>query len=239
MTLSKDNVPAHVAIIMDGNGRWAKKRHLPVAAGHKAGAENVRLTLQSCKELGISALTLFAFSSENWQRPALEVKALMALFSDYLDRHIETLRQEGVRVQFIGARDKFQKALLNKIEWAESQTLDNSTFTLTLAVDYGGKWDITQAAKQLAQEVALGEISPNDIDELTLEKKLSLFDVGFPDLLIRTSGECRISNFLLWQIAYSECYFTDQLWPDFDRDALIRAIESFDQRDRRYGGREE
>lgn len=232
------NTPRHIAIIMDGNGRWAKAKRLPVAAGHKAGAENVRSILKRCKQVGVQALTLYAFSTENWQRPALEVKALMVLFSDYLDQHIQTLKDEGVRVRFIGGRDKFQAALLKKIEWAESETAHNTSFHLTLAVDYGGKWDITEAARRLAERVAEGALSPEAITEGALEQELALYDVGFPDLLIRTSGEYRISNFLLWQLAYSEFYFAKELWPDFDEAALDKALMSFAQRQRRFGGRD-
>ena len=232
-------IPGHIAIIMDGNGRWARKRLLPVAAGHKAGAENVRTTLEACQELGVKELTLFAFSSENWQRPALEVKALMALFSDYLDRYIESLHEKGVRMRFIGARERFNGALLDKILHAEQKTSENSRFMLTLAVDYGGQWDITRATQQIAHEVEAGILRADDIDAACIERHLCLEPDNYPDLFIRTSGECRISNFLLWQIAYSELYFTDVLWPDFGRSDLLAAIESFSGRQRRFGGREE
>ncbi|MCY4045176.1 MAG: isoprenyl transferase [Cellvibrionales bacterium] len=231
--------PKHIAIVMDGNGRWAKKRHLPAAAGHKAGAENVRDILESARHLGVKALTLFAFSTENWNRPKLEVKALMALFSDYLDGHIDELKKAGVRLRFIGARDKFQAALLKKIEYAEQETSANEAFTLTLAVDYGGQWDILNAAKSLAKKSRDGLIDVDTIDETAFEAELSLNDIDYPDLLIRTSGEYRISNFLLWQLAYSEFYFTDILWPDFKQEALTQAVESYRHRDRRFGGREE
>lgn len=231
--------PKHIAIVMDGNGRWAKKRHLPAAAGHKAGAANVREILESARNLGVKALTLFAFSTENWNRPKLEVKALMALFSDYLDGHIDELKNAGVRLRFIGARDKFQSALLKKIQFAEQETQGNHEFTLTLAVDYGGQWDILNATKCIAKKVKEGLIDPEAIDEATFEAQLSLNDIEYPELLIRTSGEYRISNFLLWQLAYSEFYFTDDLWPDFKQDALTQAVDSYQRRNRRFGGREE
>ncbi|CAA0115619.1 Ditrans,polycis-undecaprenyl-diphosphate synthase ((2E,6E)-farnesyl-diphosphate specific) [BD1-7 clade bacterium] len=231
--------PQHLAIVMDGNGRWAKKRRLPAAAGHKAGVETVRKVLRASRELGIKHLTLFAFSSENWRRPELEVRALMSLFSSYLDNEIEELASEAVRVRFIGRRDRFSKSLLKKIEFAESETASNSAFTLTLAVDYGGQWDIANAARQLASEVAAGTLAVNDIDEDRLDALVSLSDLPAPDLMIRTSGEHRISNYLLWQLAYSEFYFTDVLWPDFGRDDLVAAIQDYTTRDRRYGGRNE
>ena len=215
-----------------------KKRHLPVAAGHKSGAQNVRAILQVCKDIGVSQLTLFAFSSENWRRPALEVKALMSLFSDYLDHHIESLNEKGVRLNFIGARDKFAASLLKKIVHAEQKTAENSAFTLNLAVDYGGQWDICNAMKMIAKEVEVGHLKVSDIDEQLVEQYLSLSGESYPDLMIRTSGEHRISNFLLWQLAYSEFYFTDVLWPDFKEADLLEAVDCFNQRERRYGGRE-
>lgn len=237
---AKSNIiPKHIAIVMDGNGRWAKKRLLPVAAGHKAGAENVRSILEACQEIGVQELTLFAFSSENWQRPPLEVKALMTLFSDYLDRHIEELHEKGVRMRFIGARERFSPALMDKIHYAETLTQKNIRFVLTLAVDYGGQWDITRAAQRIAEDVEAGKLSADQITTASIENYLSLNADAYPDLFIRTSGEYRISNFLLWQIAYSELYFTDVLWPDFSKDDLLQALKSFSGRSRRFGRREE
>lgn len=230
-------VPQHVAIVMDGNGRWAKKRSLPVASGHKAGVEILRSVLTACEELGIKVLSLFAFSSENWNRSKLEVKALMLLFSHYLDNEVDELNRRGVCLRFIGRRDRFDKKLLHKIEQAEIKTANNQQFFLNLAVDYGGQWDITQAARALAQRVEQGLLSADSITEQHLSDLMSLSHLPLPDLLIRTSGEYRISNFMLWQLAYAEFYFTDVLWPDFDAAELNKAIASYQQRDRRFGGR--
>jgi undecaprenyl diphosphate synthase len=233
------DLPKHIAIVMDGNGRWAKQRHLPVALGHKSGVEKVRDILEASKELGINNLTLFAFSSENWLRPAMEVKALMALFSSYLDNEIEALANKKVRLRFIGRRDRFSEELLRKIEHAEKYTSSFSELNLTLAVDYGGQWDITEAAKKIAEEVQQGKLNPVDITAELFSRYVCLADLPLPDLLIRTSGEYRISNFLLWQLAYAELYFTNVLWPDFDKKELLMAVDSFAKRDRRFGGRKE
>lgn len=230
-------VPEHIAIVMDGNGRWAKKRDLSTSAGHKAGVETVRTVLRASRDFGVRHLTLFAFSSENWQRPALEVRALMSLFSTYLDNEIRQLHEEGVRIRFIGRRDRFSKGLLTKIEKAEAKTAKNKDFHLTLAVDYGGQWDIAQAAQQLAQQALDGRIQVSDIDATALSSCVSLSKLPAPDLMIRTSGEHRISNFLLWQLAYAEFYFTDVLWPDFGKDDLYQALCNYAGRDRRFGGR--
>lgn len=230
-------VPQHIAIVMDGNGRWAKKRSLPVASGHKAGVETLRAVLSACERNQVKALTLFAFSSENWSRPALEVKALMLLFSSYLDNEVEQLHQRDVRLRFIGRRDRFDKSLLKKIDYAEQKTRNNRSFTLSLAVDYGGRWDILQAAQSLARQIETGERKASDIDEQAFHQALSLSDLPNPDLLIRTSGEQRISNFMLWQLAYAELYFTDVLWPDFGEQELEQAIKCYQQRDRRFGSR--
>lgn len=239
MTLELEKKPKHIAIVMDGNGRWAKSRRLPASAGHKAGVETVRSILRSCQDAGVNNLTLFAFSSENWQRPALEVKALMALFSSYLDNEIEELDGKGVRIRFIGRRDRFSAGLFKKINFAENRTKNNTAFNLTLAVDYGGFWDITQAAKVVAQQVSDGEIAVADITPELIAPHIALSDIPTPDLMIRTSGEQRISNFLLWQLAYAEFYFTDVLWPDFTDADLQLALRSYAQRDRRFGTRNE
>ena len=235
--LAPESIPAHIAIVMDGNGRWATKQKISTAAGHKAGVETVRVVLKSCRELGVRHLTLFAFSSENWQRPALEVRALMTLFSSFLDSEIRELHEQGVRIRFIGRRDRFSKGLLKKIVKAEKKTINNRDFDLTLAVDYGGQWDIAQAAKAVAQQALDGKIAVADITDESLTPHLQLADLPTPDLMIRTSGEHRISNFLLWQLAYAEFYFTDILWPDFGRAELEKALISYAARDRRFGGR--
>lgn len=230
-------VPEHIAIVMDGNGRWAQQRSLPVAGGHKAGVETLRSVLSACEKLNIKVLSLFAFSSENWNRSKLEVKALMLLFSHYLDNEVDELHSRGVRLRFIGRRDRFEKSLLKKIEWAEQKTADNHQFSLNLAVDYGGQWDIAQAAQKLASKVEQGILTAAEVNEELLASELCLSDQPLPDLLIRTSGEYRISNFMLWQLAYSEFYFTDVLWPDFDAAELKKAIDSYQLRERRFGGR--
>ncbi len=229
--------PKHIAIVMDGNGRWAQQRKLPVAAGHKAGVETVRSVLNLAKAKGVRCLTLYAFSSENWRRPKLEVSALMALFSNYLDSEVAKLKEEGVCLQFIGRRDRFSPALIKKINFAESETKENSSFYLTLAVDYGGREDITNAARQLAEQVKQGNLAVGDINEALLGQHIALSDLPEPDLFIRTSGEYRISNFLLWQLSYAEFYFCESLWPDFSEKEFNAALASFSQRDRRFGAR--
>jgi undecaprenyl diphosphate synthase len=236
--LSSEHLLRHIAIIMDGNNRWAKQRGLPGAVGHERGVERVREILEACRHLGIEVLTLYAFSSENWNRPPLEVRGLMSLFSLYLRKETARLKKENVRIQVIGGRERFSKKLLELIEWAEQETRDG-TMTLVLAVDYGGRWDITQAARNLAAQVQRGELTPLQIDESLFEKQLSLGNLPPVDLLIRTSGELRISNFLLWQCAYAEFYYTDVYWPDFDEAQLHRAITEFHSRQRRFGLRAE
>jgi undecaprenyl diphosphate synthase len=232
-----ESTPQHIAIVMDGNGRWAQQRNLPIAAGHKAGVEAVRNLLDMAKSKGVRCLTLYAFSSENWRRPKLEVSALMALFSNYLDSEVNKLQEEGICLQFIGRRDRFTKALVKKIDFAESKTQHNTDFYLTLAVDYGGRDDITQAAKILAEKVQQGELKVEAINEDVFAKHLALQHLPEPDLFIRTSGEYRISNFLLWQLSYAEFYFCDVLWPDFSADDFKQALDCFAQRDRRFGAR--
>lgn len=234
-----ESLPRHIAIIMDGNGRWAQRRGKSASAGHRAGVETVRRVLEICSDRGISVVTLFAFSSENWQRPSLEVKALMTLFSSYLKKEIANLHKDGVRVRFIGDRNKFNTGLVKQMQTAEQLTADNQNTTLVIAVDYGGQWDITQAAKKIAARVAAGTMTVDQIDEQTLDAEITLADLPKPDLCIRTAGEQRISNFLLWQLAYAELFFTDTLWPDFDEQDMQQALDSFCERDRRYGGRNE
>jgi len=227
--------PQHVAIIMDGNGRWAEQRHRPRSMGHRAGQKAVRATVRACRERGIAALTLFAFSSENWQRPEEEVGALMQLFLRALDSEVDELHASGVRLRFFGGLDAFAPALQQRMHAAMQRTAVNAALALNVAVNYGGRWDIAQAARALAAQVQRGALQADAIDETRLGAALSLADLPPPDLLIRTGGEHRISNFLLWQLAYAELYFTDTLWPDFDAAALDAALHDYAHRERRYG----
>jgi undecaprenyl diphosphate synthase len=224
-------VPRHVAIIMDGNGRWAKQRHLPRIAGHKRGVESVRAAVRTCAERGIEYLTLFAFSSENWRRPPEEVALLMQLFQGALANEVEKLHRNGVRLRVVGDTARFDPKIRHLIAQGEKQTAENRKLTLTVAANYGGRWDILQALGRLAKEKPLGE----EIKEEDLAPHLAMSYAPEPDLFIRTGGEQRVSNFLLWQLAYSELYFTDTLWPDFDARALDLAIDSYRSRERRFG----
>ncbi len=233
-TTEKSNPLRHIAIIMDGNNRWAKQRGLPGLSGHKQGVERVRDIMEACKDAEIEVLTLFAFSSENWQRPQKEVSGLMTLFSTYLKNETRKLKKEGVRLRVIGNRDRFSDKLNQLIDNAEQETASGK-MTLVIAADYGGRWDIAQAARKMAEQVQSGSLSLDDIDEEQLDAHICLADLPVPDLLIRTSGELRISNFLLWQCAYAEFYFTDVYWPDFDATQLNRAIAEYYSRQRRYG----
>lgn len=226
----------HVAIIMDGNNRWAKQRGLPGIAGHKEGVERIREVMEACQASGVEVLTLFAFSSENWQRPAREVKALMALFLLYLKKEARDLKKRQVRLRVVGDRSRFSKALQLAIEKAEAITdVESAKTTLIIAADYGGRWEITQAAADIAQRVASGELSLGSINEACFNQHMPLSDLPELDLLIRTGGEQRISNFLLWQSAYAELYFCPTLWPDFNESALKAAVKNFYQRERRFG----
>ena len=227
--------PAHVAIIMDGNGRWAKARGLPRIAGHRRGAEAVRRTIIAAAELGISYLTLFGFSSENWKRPSGEIAELMALLRVYLRGEIAELHRNGVRVRIIGDRTRLAPDIVTLIVNAEELTQNNTRLTLIVALSYGGRHDIVQAAQFLAAEAAAGRITPEAIDESCFNDYLFTAGIPDPDLLIRTSGEQRISNFLLWQTAYTELVFVDTLWPDFGASDLATAVREFHGRDRRYG----
>lgn len=227
--------PVHVAIVMDGNGRWAKARGLPRTAGHKRGADAVRATVRAARELGISYLTLFGFSSENWKRPAAEVTDLMGLLRLYLRSEIAELHANGVRLRVIGDRARLAADIVEQIEKAEALTKSNTTLNLTIALSYGGRQEIAAAARALARDAFLGRINPDSIDEDALAGKLFTADIPDPDLLIRTSGEQRLSNFLLWQLAYSELVFLDVLWPDFGKPDLEAAIAAFHRRERRYG----
>ena len=232
---STTSVPRHIAIIMDGNGRWARKRALPRHAGHSSGVKSVRETVEVAAQRGVSYLTLFAFSSENWRRPADEVRKLMGLFIDALRREVDDLHRNNVRLQFIGARERLDARLLDKIAAAEERTADNDGLHLIVAVAYGGRWDIVEAARRIGERAAGGEIDPADIDEDMLAAELQLADVPDPDLLIRTGGEHRISNFLLWNLAYAELWFCDVLWPDFRQREFDQALDFYAQRQRRYG----
>ena len=230
-------VPRHVAIIMDGNGRWAKQRSLPRVAGHRAGAEAVRRALQAAADHGVEVLTIYAFSSENWRRSAEEIGDLTALMRFYLERELKTLEKERVRLRLIGDYSAFGAELVEKLEKAVERTAKNDRLTLVIALNYGSRAEIAAAARTLATKAAAGEIAPTDVDEQRLAAELQTRDYPELDLLIRTSGEVRLSNFLLWQAAYAELLFLDNLWPDFDEKAFANALERFAQRQRRFGGR--
>lgn len=227
--------PRHIAIIMDGNGRWAKARGLPRVAGHQRGAEAVRTVVEGCQENGVRYLTLYAFSSENWKRPATEVDDLMGLLRHYLKREIVELDRNQVKLRCIGEREGLASDIKKLIDDAERHTKGNSSLTLQIAVNYGGQREILQACKRIAQTVADGDLAVDELDEEIFEGYLHTSGIPNPDLLIRTSGEKRLSNFLLWQAAYAEFVFMDTLWPDFTKETLISAIDEFHRRDRRYG----
>ncbi len=233
--LLNSNKPRHIAIIMDGNGRWAQKRLLPRAMGHRAGVKTVRKIVEYCASEEIEVLTLFAFSSENWRRPKEEVSLLMNLFFSTLQTEIDRLDRNNVRIHFIGDRSAFSEKLQNKINQGENQTRDNDGLNLVIAVNYGGRWDITTAMKSIAESIKQGELQVSDINEEIIRGRLSIADLPEPDLFIRTGGEKRISNFLLWHLAYTELYFTSELWPDFDKESMSKAIEDFSTRQRRFG----
>jgi undecaprenyl diphosphate synthase len=227
--------PRHIAIIMDGNGRWAQQRGRDRPAGHQAGITPVRMSIEECVRHGVGALTLFAFSSENWQRPAAEVSSLMGLFVEALDREVDELLVQGVRLRFIGDRTQLAAHLRQRIAAAEERTAPNSRLLLQVAVSYGGRWDVLNAARQLAARCARGELAPEAIDEQLFAAGLQLAGLPDPDLFIRTGGERRISNFLLWNLAYTELYFCDVLWPDFDAGQFRQALDHFAMRERRFG----
>jgi undecaprenyl diphosphate synthase len=236
--LAGDNkVPRHVAIIMDGNGRWAKQRGLPRAAGHRAGAEAVRRALQSAADNGVEVLTLYAFSSENWRRPDEEITDLTALMRLYLEKELKTLEKERVRVKLIGDYSAFGPEMTKKLEKAVERTANNTRVTLVVALNYGSQAEIAAAARKLAASAVAGEIDPNGIDERAIGAELQTANLPDLDLLIRTSGEMRLSNFLLWQAAYAELLFMDVLWPDFGENEFADALRTFAARERRFGGR--
>lgn len=227
--------PRHIAIIMDGNGRWAKAKGLKRTEGHRQGAESLRNVLKACQELGVKYLTVYAFSSENWNRPEEEISELMRLLVFYLQGEVKTLKENNIRLKIIGDLPRLAPVVQKQIEKAEEATSACNAFQLTVCLSYGARQEVLQAIRAIAGEVATGKITPEAINEATLEAKLYTQDLPSPDLLIRTGGEHRLSNFLLWQSAYTELYFTDTLWPDFSREHLVEACEDFAKRERRYG----
>lgn len=229
------NIPRHVAIVMDGNGRWAESRGLPRAEGHRAGMEAVKATIRACLEFQIPVLSLFAFSMENWSRPEREVSFLMQLFAESLVSQLQELHEHGIRLRFTGDKNLLPEILRERMQEAEAYTGDNTRLLVNVVVSYGGKWDIVQAARALASRVACGELTPDAIDETTFAAALATGDLPEPDLFIRTSGEQRLSNFYLWQFAYTELYFTALHWPDFNREAMAEALAGFARRERRFG----
>ena len=237
LTQSPALVPRHVAIIMDGNHRWAKRKFLPGAAGHQAGARNVRHVAELCADLGVEYLTLFAFSTENWNRPQREIDLLMRLMRGMLENDVEELHAKGVRLRIIGDRSKFSAEIQLLMARAEQVTRLNNRLYLTIAANYGGRWDIARAAREMAMAVERGELDPRSVDENTFENYLSMRDLPQPDLCIRTGGDRRISNFLLWDLAYTELYFTDAYWPEFDEMLLESAFSDYQGRQRRFGRR--
>lgn len=235
MQVETKAVPRHVAIVMDGNGRWAKARFMPRLIGHQRGVEAVRKVIRACNHAGVECLTLFAFSSENWKRPVEEVSGLMSLFMLVLERETAGLIRHNVSMRFIGDRSAFSNSLQEKIAVVEQQTGHCTGMVLLIAANYGGRWDILQASQKLAAKVARGELSAQELTEQDLNREMVTFGLPEPDLFIRTGGEQRVSNFLLWQLAYTELYFTDKLWPEFDEQALEDAFKAYGQRQRRFG----
>ncbi|CAD7850845.1 MAG: Undecaprenyl diphosphate synthase (EC 2.5.1.31) [Olavius algarvensis Gamma 3 endosymbiont] len=232
---SKSSVPGHVCIIMDGNGRWAKKRLMPRSYGHRKGVDSTRLAVEFFARAGIKHLTLFAFSSENWNRPAEEVSSLMELLVQSLRQYTAELHEKRIRIRFIGDRSSFSADLQQQIQHTENETGANRNMVLNIAANYGGRWDILNASRRLAQQVQAGAIDPADIDDRLFADGLSLGDCPDPDLFIRTGGEQRVSNFLLWQLAYTEFYFCETLWPDFAEPDMTAALAEYSKRQRRYG----
>ncbi|HLG14526.1 MAG TPA: isoprenyl transferase [Blastocatellia bacterium] len=233
--LDLTRLPRHVAVIMDGNGRWAARRSLPRTAGHRAGADAVRTAVETAGRLGLEHLTLFAFSTENWKRPRLEVQALMRMLTEFLRKELPSLRKNNIRFRMIGCPEGLTISVLEQIRRAELATMQNTGLSLNIALNYGGRQEIVEACRQLAREVARGQVSPEEISQQLISDRLYTASIPDPDLLIRTSGEMRISNFLLWQIAYSEIYVTETLWPDFDKAEFVRALLDYQGRQRRFG----
>ncbi|MGK7889720.1 MAG: isoprenyl transferase [Leptolyngbyaceae cyanobacterium] len=234
--LDRQRLPQHVAIIMDGNGRWATARGLPRMVGHRQGAQTLKTLLRCCRDWGISTLTVYGFSTENWKRPTDEVKFLMALFEQLLRRELAAMHREGVRVRFLGDLATLPESLQTEMQRSMFQTCENTAVNLNVALNYGGRKEIVNACRRLAEQVQEGNIMPHDINTDVFERYLDTQGLSHPDLLIRTSGEMRLSNFLLWQTAYSEIYFADELWPSFDPDAFKTALLSYQGRQRRFGG---
>lgn len=232
---SRGNQPRHVAVIMDGNGRWAARRALPRPAGHRMGVKAVKQTVEGCAKRGVEVLTLFAFSSENWQRPREEVSMLMGRFLEALDNEVDDLHKNNIRLRFIGRLDQLSTALRDRIQAAEALTAHNTRMTLVIAIAYGGRWDLSAASQEIARRCVAGEMRIEDIDEAVIGNCVSLAGLPDPDLFIRTGGEQRISNFLLWNLAYTELYFCDTLWPDFGDEELAAALDYFAGRQRRFG----
>ena len=233
--VTADSRPRHVAIIMDGNNRWAKAHGLKGVSGHKAGVKAVKAVVETCAREGVEVLTLFAFSSENWRRPEDEVSALMRLFLFALERQVKKLHRNNIRLRIIGDRSAFSPVLQEHMAKAEAMTKDNTLMTLVIAANYGGHWDITQATRKVAEEVREGRLAPSDITDDLIQQHLSIGDLPMPDLMIRTAGEQRISNFLLWHLAYTEFYFSGVYWPDFKEEEMRKALEAYSRRQRRFG----
>ena len=233
--VSADSRPRHVAIIMDGNNRWAKARRLKGVAGHKAGVDAVRSVVETCAREGVEVLTLFAFSSENWRRPKDEVSALMKLFVFALEREVRKLHRNNICLRIVGDRSEFSATLQELMAKAEELTCNNTRMTLVIAANYGGHWDIAQAARQLAGQVKAGQLQPSDITDDLIQQHLSIGDLPMPDLMIRTAGEQRRSNFMLWHLAYTELYFSPVFWPDFKEDEMRKALQAYAGRQRRFG----
>lgn len=236
LAASRTHVPRHVAFIMDGNGRWASSRGLTRTEGHRQGLEALRRVIRHCGKRGISIATIYSFSTENWSRPEPEVKFLMSLLRRFVQRDLSELHQQNIRIRIIGERQSLEPGILKLLQDAEDLTRDNTGMDLVVAFNYGARQEITSAVRKLGEKLAAGEIQPGDICEEAISAELDTAGLADPDLIVRTSGELRLSNFLLWQAAYSEFYFTELMWPDFDEAALDKALESFGARDRRYGG---
>lgn len=233
--INKEKIPGHIAIIMDGNGRWAKKRALPRVVGHEYGVKSVRTVTEAAAKLGVKYLTLYTFSTENWNRPQLEVKAIMALLVRTIRREVETLQKNNIRLKTIGNIEALPEDAKRELMEAMDMTKNNTQMDLVLALNYSARWDLINATQKIAEDVKSGKLQPSDINDSTISKALTTSEFPDPELLIRTSGEYRISNFLLWELAYGEFYFTDVYWPDFDQESLFKAILDYQKRERRFG----